>query len=96
MIRTLAVAAAFWAAFLMPASAQQQIACVPDAAAADEAARNAGEELAWRGETSGGGGGTVGMRFYLGRDSWTVFYERDGQWCTAPSMVGKIKRDEAA
>lgn len=82
--------------FATPLSAQQPIACVPDAAAADEAARNAGEELAWRGETSGAGGGTVGMRFYLGRDTWTVFFERDGQWCTAPSMVGKIKVGEAA
>jgi len=76
----------------LAAQQQQQIACVPDTAAADEAARNAGEELAWRGETSGG----TAMRFYLGRDTWTVFFERGGQWCTAPSMVGKIKRDGAA
>ena len=53
------------------------------------AARNAGEGLAWRGETISG----VGMRFYLGRDTWTVFFERVGQWCTAPGMVGRIKRD---
>ena len=72
--------------------AAQQIVCVPDEASADEAARNAGEELAWRGETSGG----VGMRFYLGRDTWTVFFDRGGQWCTTPGMVGKIKRDGAA
>lgn len=75
-----------------PLAAQQQIACVPDAASADEAARNAGEELALELETSGG----VAMRFYLGRDTWTVWFERNTQWCTAPSMVGKIKRDEAA
>lgn len=91
MLRTLAAAAALWAAFLMPAFGQQ-IVCVPDAAAADEAARNANEELAWRGETSGG----TAMRFYLGRTTWTVWFERDGRWCTAPSMVGKIKRDGAA
>ena len=91
MIRTLAAAAAFWAAFLMPAFGQQ-IVCVPDTASADEAARNSGEELAWRGDTSDG----VGMRFYLGPTSWSVFFERNGQWCTAPSMVGKIKRDGAA
>lgn len=90
MLRTLALAACL---FATPLAAQQPIACVPDAAAADETARNAGEYLAWRGETSGG----VGMRFYLGRDSWTVFFsERDGQWCTTPSMMGKIKRDGAA
>lgn len=75
-----------------PARAQQ-IACVPDTAAADEAARNAGEELAWEGVTNSGG---VGMRFYLGRETWTVFFERNGQWCTAPSMVGKIKRADRA
>jgi hypothetical protein len=84
MRAVLAIAACL---FATPLAAQQQIVCVPDTASADEAARNAGEELAWRGETSG-----VGMRFYLGRDTWSVFFERGGQWCTAPSMVGKIKR----
>lgn len=88
MRAALAIAACL---FATPLAAQQQIVCVPDAASADEAARNAGEELAWRGETSG-----VGMRFYLGRETWTVFFERNGQWCTVPSMVGKIKRDGAA
>jgi len=78
--------------FATPLAAQQQIACVPDTAAADEAARNAGEELALELETSGG----VAMRFYLGRDTWTVWFQRNTQWCTAPSMVGKIRRDEAA
>lgn len=78
--------------FATPLAAQQQIVCVPDTAAADEAARNVGEGLAWRGETGSG----VGMRFYLGRDTWTVFFKRVGQWCTAPSMVGKIKRGGAA
>ena len=87
----------YWLAVLLvltatPAMAQQQIMCVPDEASADEVARNAGEELAWRGDTSDG----VGMRFYLGRDTWTVFFDRGGQWCTAPIMVGKIKRDGAA
>jgi hypothetical protein len=92
MLRILAAAAALWAAFLMPAFGQQQIVCVPDTAAADEAARNANEELAWIGETSD----RVRMRFYLGRETYTVFFERNGQWCTAPSMVGEIKRDGAA
>ena len=78
--------------FATPLSAQQQIVCVPDTASADEAARNAGEELAWRGDTSD----LTPMRFYLGRETYTVFFERNGQWCTAPSMVGKIKRDGAA
>ena len=91
MIRTLAAAAAFWAAFLMPAFGQQ-LACVPDAAAADEAARTANEELAWVGETSGG----TGMRFYISPTTWSVFFERDGQWCTAPSMVGKIHHGNRA
>jgi L-aminopeptidase/D-esterase-like protein len=89
MLRALVISACL---FATPLSAQQQIVCVPDAAAADEAARNAGEELVWRGETSGG----VGMRFYLGRETWTVFFNRGGQWCTTPGMVGKIKRDGAA
>lgn len=76
-----------------PLSAQQAVVCVPDAASADEASRNAGEELAWAGQTNGG---TL-MRFYLGGSTWSVFFQRaDGQWCTAPSMVGKIKRDGAA
>jgi len=64
MRAALAAAAALWAAFLMPAFGQQ-IVCVPDAATADGLSRNAGEELAWQGETSGGVGK---MRFYLGRD----------------------------
>jgi len=89
MRAALAIAACL---FATPLAAQQQIVCVPDTASADEAARNAGEELAWRGDTSDG----VGMRFYLGRETYTVFFERNGQWCTAPSMVGKIKRDGAA
>jgi hypothetical protein len=89
MLRALVIAACL---FATPLSAQQQIVCVPDTASADEAARNAGEELAWRGETSG----AVGMRFYLGRETWTVFFNRGGQWCTTPGMVGKIKRDGAA
>jgi len=79
--------------FATPLSAQQGVVCLPDEAAADEAAQNAGEELAWQGATSG----DVSMRFYLGRDTWSVFFQRsDGQWCTTPSMVGKIKRDKAA
>ena len=86
-------AAALWAAFLLPAAAQQAAVCVPDAAAADEASRNSGEELAWMGETSEGSM----MRFYLGQRTWSVFYLRsDGQWCTAPTMVGKIRRADPA
>ena len=77
--------------FATPLSAQQ-IVCVPNMAEADEAARNAGEELALELETSGG----VAMRFYIGTATWTVWFERSGQWCTAPSMLGKIKRDGAA
>jgi len=80
--------------FATPISAQQQIACVSDMAAADKAARTAGEELAFEGETTGG---DVNLRFYLGQHTWSVFFLRsDGMWCTAPSMVGKIKRDKAA
>jgi len=85
MRAVLAIAACL---FATPIAAQQQIVCVPDTASADEAARNAGEELAWLGETSD----NVRMRFYLGRETWSVFFDRGGQWCTAPSMVGKIKR----
>lgn len=91
MLRILAAAAALWAAFLMPASGQQ-IACVPDTAAADEAARTANEELAWVGETASG----VRIRFYKGRSSWTVFFQRaDSLWCTSPSMVGTTKREDS-
>ncbi len=76
-----------------PVAAQQAAVCVPDAAAADEASRNAGEELAWIGQTNAG---TL-MRFYLGRQTYSVFFQRlDGSWCTAPSMIGKIRRSGAA
>jgi hypothetical protein len=88
MRAALAIAACL---FATPLAAQQQIVCVPDTASADEAARNAGEELAWRGQSD-----KVRMRFYLGRETWSVFFERGGQWCTTPGMVGKIKRDGAA
>lgn len=91
MIRTLAAAAAFWAAFLLPASAQQ-VACVSSVAAADEAARSAGEELALELVTSGG----TPMRLYIGTSTWSVFFQREGVWCVAPSMVGRIKRGGAA
>lgn len=91
MLRILAAAAAFWAAFLMPAFGQQ-IVCVPDTASADEAARHAGEELALELVTSGG----TPMRLYIGTSTFSVFFEREGTWCTAPSMVGEIKRDGAA
>jgi hypothetical protein len=90
MRAALAIAACL---FATPLAAQQQIVCVPDAAAADEVSRNASEELAWIGQTSGG---TL-MRFYLGPRTYSVFFQRpDSQWCTSPSMVGKIKRDGAA
>ena len=76
-----------------PVFAQQSAVCVPDAAAADEASRNAGEELAWVGQTNAG---TL-MRFYLGRETYSVFFQRaDSSWCTAPSMIGKIRRSGAA
>ena len=76
-----------------PVAAQQAAVCVPDAAAADEASRNAGEELAWVGQTNAG---TL-MRFYLGRETYSVFFQRsDSSWCTAPSMIGKIRRSDAA
>jgi len=74
-----------------PARAQQ-IACVPDTAAADEAARNAGEELAWEGVTNSG----APMRFYLGLYTWTAFFQYNGAWCTSPSMVGTIKKADSA
>lgn len=86
MLRTLAIAAAFMAAFLMPASGQQ-LACVSSVEKADEAARLSGEQLVWIGETAGG----VVMRFYRGASSWTVMYEISGRWCTAPHMLGVIK-----
>ena len=86
MLRTLAAAAALWAAFLMPASGQQ-VACVSSVAKADEAARLSGEELVWIGETAGG----VVMRFYRGQTSWTVMYQVSDRWCTAPHMLGVIK-----
>lgn len=75
----------------MPASAQQ-VACVSSVAAADEAARAAGEELALVLVTSGG----TPMRLYIGTSTWSVFFQRDGVWCTTPSMVGRIKRGGAA
>ena len=68
-----------------PAVAQQ--ACVSSIEKADEAARLSGEQLVWIGETAGG----VVMRFYRGATSWTVMYEVNGIWCTAPHMLGVIK-----
>lgn len=91
VFQTLA-AAALWAAFLFPASAQQTLPCVPDEKAADAAAAVAGEDLVWEGETASG----VQMRFYLGRSSWTVFFQRaDSLWCTSPSMVGTVTREDS-
>lgn len=91
MLRTLAAAAALWAAFLMPAFGQQTLPCVPDEKAADATAAVAGEDLVWQGATASG----VQMRFYLGRSSWTVFFRRaDSLWCTSPSMVGTVKRED--
>lgn len=79
--------------FATPVAAQQVVVCVPDAAAADAVSRSAGEGLAWVGQTNGG----TGLRFYLGRETWSVFFQRsDSQWCTTPSMVGKIKKANAA
>ncbi len=90
MLRILAIAACLVAT---PLSAQQAAVCVPDAASADEASRNAGEELVWIGQTNAG---TL-MRFYLGRQTYSVFFQgADSSWCTAPSMVGKIRRSGAA
>ena len=90
MRAALAIAACL---FATPLAAQQQIVCVPDTASADEASRNAGEELAWVGQTSAG---TL-MRFYLGRQTYSVFFQgADSSWCTAPSMIGKIRRSDAA
>jgi hypothetical protein len=89
MLLFLAIAACLVAT---PLSAQQAAVCVPDAAAADEAARNANEELAWIGETSEGSM----MRFYLGQDTWTVFFESNGAWCTAPTMAGRVVKAGAA
>ena len=91
MLRTLAAAAALWAAFLMPAFGQQTLPCVPDERAADAAAAVANEDLVWVGETASG----VRMRFYMGRSSWTVFFRRaDSLWCTSPSMVGTVTRED--
>jgi hypothetical protein len=78
--------------FATPLAAQQQIACVPDVAAADEAARNAGEELALELETVGG----TPLRLFVSRHTWSVWFERNGRWCTAPSMMGAIKRPDQA
>lgn len=65
----------------------KDVACVPNTKAADEAATNAGEDLIWEGRTSSG----VEMRFYLGKETWTVFFRRsDSLWCTSPTMVGTI------
>ncbi len=89
MLRALVIAACL---FATPVAAQQAAVCVPDAAAADEAARNASEELAWIGETSEGSM----MRFYLGQDTYTVFFESNGAWCTAPTMAGRVVKAGAA
>lgn len=77
--------------FATPAAAQG-MACVEDASAMKEAARNANEELALELETVGG----TPLRLFVSRHTWTVWFERDGRWCTAPSMMGAIKRPDQA
>ena len=73
-------------------AAAQEMACVEDASAMNEAARNANEELALELETVGG----TPLRLFVSRLTWTVWFERDGRWCTAPSMMGAIKRPDQA
>ena len=77
--------------FATPAAAQG-MACVEDAKAMREAARNANEELALELETVSG----TPLRLYVSRLTWTVWFEREGRWCTAPSMTGTIKRPDRA
>jgi len=80
------------ALLLASPAAAKDIACVPNTKAADEAAINAGEDLIWEGRTSNG----VEMRFYLGKETWTVFFRRaDSLWCTSPTMVGTILKADS-
>ncbi len=84
-----AAAAALWAAFLMPASGQQQIACVPGLQEMNDASREYGEELIWAGRSN------AGQKFYFfasfGRGTYTVWFELPGgAICTAPGYAGEI------
>lgn len=83
-------ALALVALLLASPAAAKDVACVPNTQAADKATRNAGEDLIWEGRTSSG----VEMRFYLGKETWTVFFRRaDGFWCTSPTMVGTNRKE---
>jgi len=77
--------------FATPAAAQET-ACVEDESAMKDAARNANEELALELETVGG----TPLRLFVSRHTWSVWFERNGRWCTAPSMMGAIKRPDQA
>lgn len=82
---------ALTALLLASPAVAKDVACVPNTQAADEATTNAGEDLIWEGRTSNG----VEMRFYLGKETWTVFFRRaDGLWCTSPTMVGTNRKAE--
>jgi len=92
MIRTLAAAAAFMAAFLMPAQAQQSL-CVPDIAAMEEIVTNAKEKLIFSGTSSGG----VQFWFYANASTYSVFFRHPttAQICTGLHYTGRVNSDRA-
>jgi len=88
MFRTLAAAAAFWAAFLLPASGQQ-VACVPGLQEMNDASRQHGEELIWTGLSN------AGQKFYFFANfaaaTYTVWFALpNGAICTGLGYVGEI------
>ena len=88
MFRTLAAAAALWAAFLLPAKAVQ-LACVHHEAQMAEASAHHGETLQWAGVNQ------YEQPFWFfasfARQTWTVWFRLpDARICTGPGYVGQI------
>ena len=101
MIRTLAAAAAFMAAFLMPGVTLAHHAgehpvnvsesvCVSENDL-QEAVNNAEEKLQFEGLSTSG----IPFKFYANEATWTVWYfnMNAGLWCTSRSMTGEIIKD---
>ena len=87
MLRAVVIAAAIWAAFLLPANAENF--CVLDDQELDAAMAKHDEKLQFVGVNK------MGRIFfvYQGTSTWTVWFVRaEGVICTGPEYVGEILR----
>ena len=90
MLRIFTIAAAFLAAFFIPAQSKAVVTICADTLAEvkrDMAERH-GEELIWTGLTQAG----VKMYFFASfeQNTYTVFFSYNNQVCTAAGYSGKI------